>query len=41
MSQWKWCLTDNDGKVIKGWYQDKWKWYHLDENSGVMNTGWF
>jgi len=41
MSQWKWCITDNDGKVIKGWYQDKGKWYHLDENSGIMNTGWF
>ncbi|AWK52197.1 cell wall-binding protein [Clostridium beijerinckii] len=41
MSQWKWCLTDNNGKVIKGWYKDKGKWYHLDENSGIMNTGWF
>lgn len=41
MSEWKWCITDNDGKVIKGWYKDKEKWYHLDENSGIMNTGWF
>jgi len=41
MPQWKWCITDNDGKVIKGWYQDKGKWYHLDENNGTMNIGWF
>lgn len=43
MSQWKWCLTDDSGKIIKGWYQDKGnnKWYHLDETTGVMNTGWF
>ncbi len=43
MSQWKWCVTDDSGKVIKGWYQDKGdnKWYHLDETTGAMNTGWF
>ncbi|WP_160686888.1 lysozyme [Clostridium sp. C2-6-12] len=41
MSQWKWCVTDDNGKVIKGWYNDKGKWYHLDEITGVMNTGWF
>lgn len=41
MNQWKWCLTDSNGKVIKGWYFDNGKWYHLDENTGVMNTGWF
>ncbi|MDR3598112.1 glycoside hydrolase family protein [Clostridium sp.] len=41
MSQWKWCVTDDSGKVIKGWYKDNDKWYHLDETTGVMNTGWF
>lgn len=41
MSQWKWCATDDNGKVIKGWYQDNNKWYHLNEATGIMNTGWF
>lgn len=41
MNQWKYCLTDASGKVIKGWYQENDKWYHLDETTGVMNTGWF
>jgi GH24 family phage-related lysozyme (muramidase) len=41
MNQWKWCLTSEDGKVIKGWYFDNGKWYHLDEITGVLNTGWF
>ena len=22
MSQWKWCATDQNNEVIKGWYQD-------------------
>lgn len=41
MSNWKWCITDNAGKVIKGWYEDKNKWYYLDEENGTMKTGWF
>jgi len=41
MSNWKWCATDDNGKVIKGWYKDNDKWYHLDEETGIMNTGWF
>ncbi len=42
MSQWKWCATDDSGKVIKGWYQDsKGTWYHLNEDNGTMDTGWF
>jgi len=41
MSRWKWCATDDNGKVIKGWYKDNDKWYHLDEETGIMNTGWF
>lgn len=40
MNQWKWCV-EIDGKVIKGWYQDNGKWYHLDEETGVLDTGWF
>ena len=40
--EWKWCLKDADGKIIKGWYQDdSGNWYHLDETDGTMNTGWF
>ncbi|AGX43936.1 lysozyme [Clostridium saccharobutylicum] len=42
MSQWKWCATDGNGKVIKGWYQDSnGIWYHLNEDNGTMDTGWF
>ena len=42
MNQWKWCV-EIDGKVIKGWYQDtnNDKWYHLNESTGVLDTGWF
>jgi lysozyme len=41
MSNWKWCVTDEEGKVIKGWYEDNEKWYYLDEENGTMKTGWF
>ena len=41
MSNWKWCITDDNKKVIKGWYEDKGKWYYLDEENGTMKTGWF
>jgi len=43
MSQWKWVVIDDSGNIIKGWYKDKDnnKWYHLDETTGGMNTGWF
>jgi len=41
MSNWKWCATDLDGKIIKGWYQDGSKWYHLSEETGTLDTGWF
>lgn len=37
--KWKWCATDNNGKVIKGWCQDKGEWYFLNDN-GIMQTGW-
>jgi len=39
MSQWKWCAVDDNGKVIKGWYQDNGNWYYLNDE-GVMQTGW-
>lgn len=41
MNNWKWCATDDSGKVIKGWYQDNGKWYHLSEETGILDTGWF
>lgn len=39
MSNWKWCVENEDGTIAKGWYQDKGKWYYLN-NNGVMQTGW-
>ncbi|MGN2348320.1 cell wall-binding protein [Clostridium botulinum] len=39
MSQWKWCVEDSDGKVIKGWYEDNGTWYYLNDE-GIMQTGW-
>lgn len=39
MAQWKWCVENSDGKVIKGWYQDNDKWYYLNDE-GIMQTGW-
>ncbi|MBW6411832.1 lysozyme [Clostridium weizhouense] len=39
MSNWKWCVEDSDGKVIKGWYEDNETWYYLNDE-GVMQTGW-
>lgn len=39
MSQWKWCAVDDNGKVIKGWYQENNNWYYLNDQ-GVMQTGW-
>lgn len=41
MNQWKWCLTDSTGKVIKGWYYDNGKWYHLNNDTGVLDTRWY
>jgi GH24 family phage-related lysozyme (muramidase) len=40
MNQWKWCITDSDNKVIKGWYQDTDGFWYLLNNEGVMQTGW-
>jgi len=37
MSQWKWCATDDNGKVIKGWYKDNDKDGHLLETSLVSD----
>ncbi|SFC63999.1 lysozyme [Clostridium uliginosum] len=39
MSQWKWCVQGEDGKVIKGWYEDDSNWYYLNDE-GIMQTGW-
>ncbi|MBN1042194.1 cell wall-binding protein [Clostridium botulinum] len=39
MSNWKWCVENQDGTISKGWYEDNSKWYYLKEN-GTMATGW-
>ncbi len=39
MSQWKWCVENQDGTITKGWYEDNGKWYYLKDN-GTMATGW-
>jgi lysozyme len=40
MNQWKWCVTDSNNKVVKGWFQDDdSNWYFLNDE-GVMQTGW-
>ncbi|ACD51130.1 glycoside hydrolase family protein [Clostridium botulinum] len=39
MTQWKWCVEGQDGKVIKGWYEERGNWYYLNDE-GVMQTGW-
>ncbi|MBN1062709.1 cell wall-binding protein [Clostridium botulinum] len=39
MTQWKWCVEGQDGKVIKGWYEESGNWYYLNDE-GVMQTGW-
>ncbi len=39
MSNWKWCVENQDGTITKGWYEDNGKWYFLKEN-GTMATGW-
>lgn len=39
MSQWKWCVEDENGTIIKGWYESNGNWYYLKDN-GVMATGW-
>lgn len=36
-----WFYTDSDGVLQHGWQLIGGKWYHLDNESGVMNTGWF
>ncbi len=39
MSQWKWCVENENGNITKGWYEDNSKWYYLKDN-GTMATGW-
>lgn len=40
-NQWKWCVEDDSGNILKGWYQDKGNgnWYYLNDN-GTMAIGW-
>ncbi len=39
MSNWKWCVQGENGKIIKGWYEDNGKWYYLNDE-GIMQTSW-
>lgn len=40
MSQWKWCLVDeNTNNLLTGWQKHEDKWYYLNAN-GTMVTGW-
>lgn len=36
-----WFYTDSDGVLQHGWQLIGERWYHLDNESVVMNTGWF
>lgn len=36
-----WFYTDSDGVLQHGWQLIGERWYHLDNESGIMNTGWF
>jgi len=36
---WKWCLVDENNKLLTGWKQVEGLWYFLNPN-GVMATGW-
>ncbi|NFO86432.1 cell wall-binding protein [Clostridium botulinum] len=39
MSNWKWCVENQDGTITKGWYQDGDNWYYLNDE-GIMQIGW-
>ena len=39
MANWKWCLVDESGTLLKGWQSHCDKWYYLNDN-GVMQVGW-
>lgn len=36
-----WFYTDSYGVLQHGWQFIGGRWYHLDDESGAMNTGWF
>lgn len=36
-----WFYADSDGVLQRGWQLIGERWYHLDSESGTMNTGWF
>ena len=38
-NQWKWCVENTNGEILKGWYEDNSNWYYLKDN-GTMATGW-
>jgi len=39
MAKWKWCLVDDEDKLLTGWQSVDGKWYYLNSN-GVMFSGW-
>lgn len=40
MSIWKWCLEDDNKKLVTGWTKVGDYWYYLESN-GTMKTGWY
>lgn len=40
MSNWRWCVQDDNGEIIKGWYQDKNNWYYLKDNGTMAENEW-
>ncbi len=40
MSKWKWCVEDDNKNIVKGWYEDKGKWYFLKDNGTMAENEW-
>lgn len=36
-----WFLFNKDGYMLTSWQRDNCKWYYLNENTGIMQTGWY
>lgn len=37
---WKWCFTENDGKLKTGWFQEGSTWYYLYSNGVAAQNEW-
>ncbi|MBR2696820.1 MAG: DUF4430 domain-containing protein, partial [Parasporobacterium sp.] len=35
-----WYFCDNKGETVKGWVSDGGKWYFMNKETGIMQTGW-